>query len=306
MSQSKAIAPVNSAAMALPEQWDRGGDMVLQFALHGEERYRLAATIAKGGLTHHKSPEAVLTIMLAAFEVGLPFMQALRGMYYVDGKLGMEGHLMDALAIQRCGVRKTVVESTRERCELVLHRGGWDDLRVSYDLDDAQRAGCIKGHKDGKIEPAMSKSGKPQLTWVKHTEEMLYWRCLSKGLKRIAPDFFGGIYTLDELEQVAEAQVVASSNRSTMEELEAAAAKYSGGTQPVEPDPNEMTEDEIDRMRAEFHAAVSAGVTGQGTAKAALDLAVAGRWAEARDAWDAMRAEVARAEADAEQGALPV
>ena len=197
-------ALVGEVSMQLPDVWDRKGDMVVQFVEHLDGRWRIAKAIAASGLTAHRKPEAILAIQLAAYEVGLPLMQALRGMYMVGGKLALEGHLMDALAIQRCGVTKTIVKRDWDGCAMVLHRSGWDDVQVSFDLEDAKRAGLVS---DWDVETTQVKSTKTP--WRTHPRNMLYWRTLSDGLKIIAPDFFGGIYTTDELEHVADAHVVA-------------------------------------------------------------------------------------------------
>ncbi len=179
--------------------WNRSGDMVMQFA-GGQEaaslevRWRIAKAIAGSGMTQHKKPEAVLAIMLTCYEMGLPVMQGLRGMYLVSGKIGLEGHLMDALAIERCRVSKTVVEQSLERCRLVLHRPDWDDLEVEYTMADAIRANLVS-----KVDGDNVVSQKQP--WRQHPKDMLYWRALSKGLKQIAPDYFGGVYHADELEE---------------------------------------------------------------------------------------------------------
>ena len=125
--------------MDLPEAWDRQGDLVTAFAAHLEVRWRVAQILAKSGMVREKRPEAIMAMQLKAYEMGLPLMQALSGMYFVDGKVALEGHLMDALAIQRCGVSKTVHERSDSVCRMTLHREGWSDLAVEYSIR-------IKGH----------------------------------------------------------------------------------------------------------------------------------------------------------------
>lgn len=275
-------AEIGTKALDLPEQWNRQGDVVLAFAEHLEARWRIATMLVKSGMIREKKPEAVMAIMLKAYEMGVPLMQAIGGMYFVDGKVALEGHLMDALAIRRCGVTKTVVERTDEVCKLVLHREGWDDLPVEYTLEDAKRVGLV-----GKSN------------WKKHPKQMLYWRALSDGLRQIAPDYFTGVYGPDELEMAEMAG--GAGTVSANAELDALASK---GTDPVEPDPDELTLDEIDQMRQEFASARKMGLIDGDREDAALALAVRGLWTEARDEWEAVRIEMARAEAGAEQGSL--
>lgn len=281
-----AVAVRENAEMDMPV-WNRQGDVVLAFSEHLETRWRIANMIAKSGMTHHRKPEAIMAIQLTAFEMGLPLMQAMRGMYYVQGKIGLEGHLMDALAIQRCGVSKTVREQSLERCAMTLHRDGWDDLEVEYAMEDAIRAGLVhEVEEDGTVRSSKS-------PWKQHPKEMLYWRCLSKGLKQIAPDYFGGVYHVDEMEEVA-GVARASSEVSTNAELDAL-------EKGVEPDEGEMTEDEIGEMRAELREAHEAGLIDGDRMHEALEAAIAGEWEDAREVWDEARGALARAEADGEE-----
>lgn len=198
--------------------WDRTGDIVMKFAGGAEGtalvvRWRIAKAIAGSGMTRHSRPEAVLAIMLTCYEMGLPVMQGIRGMYFADGKIGIEGHLMDALAIERCGVTKAVQEQSMERCRLTLSRPGWQDLEVEFTMADAIRAGLVQ-----KVDGDTVVSSK--INWRKHPQEMLYWRTLSKGLKQIAPDYFGGVYSVEELQEQVDAQRKVDVS-STNEELDA-------------------------------------------------------------------------------------
>lgn len=296
MSESQAVAPVNAASLDVPEHWNRQGDVVMAFAEHLDTRWRIAQMLVKSGMVRQKRPEAIMAIQLKAFEMGVPLMQALGGMYFVDGKVSLEGHLMDALAIQRCGVTKTIEESTDERCRIVLHREGWDDLPSEYTVEDAASAGLVT-IKDGKVT-----ARKPN--WTKYRKRMLYWRALSNGLSQIAPDYFGGVYLYDELEESAAIRSAIDDNRSTNEELDRLIAK---GTGEVEPDDDEMSEDEMDAYASEVRAAHKAELIDSSRADELYALAIDGKWSEARGAWDEIRSLIARAEADSEgQGALAV
>lgn len=294
MSESTEVATVEVGDKELErieigEGWSTTGHSVDSFIEKGNDRYKLAARIAKGGLSHHKTPEAVFTIMLAAHEMGIPVMQAMRGMYVVQGKLALEGHLMDGLAISRCGVTKKVVERSLQRCEIVFSRPGWEDYASEYDLRDAERAGLIKelNWETGEFKPAV-KNGKPQMTWVKHTREMLYWRALSAGLKVVAPDFFGGLYHTDELSHLVPEVGDTSGARRDL------AALVHG----VEPDEAEFTEDEIDQFSREVKQAKKRGILSAQKARAMIDAIVAGKWKKCRDDQDAMRRAIAAANAD--------
>jgi hypothetical protein len=286
-------AEVGTTALDLPDSWDRRGDVVIAFAEHMDTRWRIANMLVQSGMIREKKPEAVMAIQLKAFEMGVPLMQALGGMYFVDGKVALEGHLMDALAIQRCGVKKTVLERSDARCKMTLHREGWDPLPVEYTMEDAQRAGLVTITDDG------FRSTKKN--WTKHPKQMLYWRALSDGLRQIAPDYFGGTYTLDELESAAEIRATIEANRSTNDEVNALIAK---GTDPVEPDPDALTEDEMDALAKEAALARKNGLITTDRETEIQQAIIGGEWVAAREAWEEIRIELARAEADEEQGAL--
>lgn len=280
---SHALAEV--APPPIPEAWDRRTDMVMAFAADLKVRWRVANILAKSGMVRENRPEAVMAIMMKAFEIGVPVMQAMSGMFFVDGKIALEGHLMDALAIQRCGVRKTVHESTRRLCRLTLHRDGWDSCDVTFTLEDAKAAMLIKDFdaETGEVTPAISNTGKQKLQWKKHTEEMLYWRALSKGLKRIAPDYFGGTYTVDELEPQVE--MVSRGRVGTNDELDAL----------DQPDPDVLSEDEISKMAAEVREAERSKLILPKRSQEIIAAAIEGRWTDARAGWDEVRSIVLNA-----------
>lgn len=258
-----------------------------------EAYQKMAASIARSGVTHHKTEAHVITIAMAAYEMDIGVMEALRGMYIVSGKLAMETWLMDRLAI-RLGVTKTVEAEDGFRCRIVLHRHGWDDMPTEFSLADAKQAEIIADYdqKTNVVKPLPRRD-----TWKKSTKEMIYWRALAKGLRRIAPDMFGGVYTTDEADGFDARRAFAPEPTDTNAALEALMEK---GTDAVEPDPHEMTEDEIDKLRQELNRAQDLGLIGDDFKADALDAAVNGPWDKARDAWDTVRGLMARAEADAE------
>lgn len=266
--------------------WGQGRDIVGEFLAQGNRRFAMAKMIAEGGLTAHKSPAQVMTIMLAAMEMGVPLMQALRGMYVVKGKLALEGHLMDGLAIGRCGVSKTIVERSERRCEIVLHRPRWDSYPSVYTLDDAARAGIIlKLNKD--VDPWTYESPKGEggkllkETWLKHPKQMLYWRALSDGLKVIAPDFFGGMYHVDELSSVAE-EIQTTRSEGARRDLK---ALMTG----VEPDQDLFTDDEMTKFSDEIGEAERSGVLKKERAEEMRKDIINGDWREMRDGWAEVR-----------------
>ena len=263
MTDSTELTVVEAELGTLPA---RSSDSVMSFAGHDEKaldtRWRIATMLVKSGLVPQKRPEEVMGVMLKAYEMGIPVMQACATMHMVNGRFGMEAAMMDALAIQRCGVRKQVLEQTPEKCVLVLKREDWDDLTVTYTMEDAKLAGL--SNKDN---------------YKRHPAAMLYARALSRGIKQIAPDYFTSIYVLEELEHELSMQPAAGSNRSTDDELDALIAK---GTEAVEPDPDIFSDDEIDVACAEFRDARKAELVSKDEEVAFSALIATGQWADAR------------------------
>ena len=249
-------------------------DRISTFVSEGKEMRAMAEHIASSGAYRHKSATTVLTIMLAAYEMNIPITTALASMYPVKGKLAMEGALMSGLAVSRCGVRWDVVESSEDRCALRFRRAGWDDMDVEYTVEHAAKAGLLRKNSDGSFTSTKD-------NWTKHREEMLWWRCISRGLKRIAPDFFSGIYAVGELHSFMEEQATSEAAR----DLDAL-------KRGIDPHPDLMTLDEIDQYTAEIERAVKEGHFTKAEAKALKALMVAGEWTEAREALESLRMKI--------------
>ena len=63
------------ARVEVGEGWRGDRDIVGEFVANGQERVALAKRISDGGLFPNlRNKDAVLTIMLAAFEMGVPVM----------------------------------------------------------------------------------------------------------------------------------------------------------------------------------------------------------------------------------------
>lgn len=265
-------------------------ERITAFVRDGQAMKAMATAIAKSGAYRsYTTPEKVMTAMLAAYELNIGIATALKGMYPVSGKLELETWLMAGLAVMRTGVTWEDVEVSEKRVVLKLHRQGWEPKEVEYTLQHAEKMGLIR---ELDYEAGTFKTGKD--AWRRSTEEMLYWRCLSKGLRRIAPDYFGGYYVRGEIVQELTPEGGPSMAAEDLHAL----------VHGVEPDAAEMSEDEIDKCSSELRSARKAGVITEEREKEISELLVKGQWAEAREAWEVVRIEMARAEADAEQGAL--
>lgn len=129
-------------------------------------------------------PEAVLACILAGNEVGVSPMQSLSKIHVIDGRPAMAAELMRAIVLRE-GHELWIEESTSTTCTVVGKRKDSDrETRVTWTLDDAQRAG-LKGRKN----------------WQAYPGPMLLARATAGLCRAIFPDVLAGIsYTVEELE----------------------------------------------------------------------------------------------------------
>ena len=145
----------------------------------------MAANAAASKLYPTVGPEnAILMILLAARELGIPPMQALNGgIWNIKGRVEISSRLMCAMIrraghsikIQQCDGEKCIVQGTR------LDNG--DSFTAQFSLDDAKKAGLL-----GRSGP-----------WSQYTEDMLYSRAISRLARRLFPDVIGSAYVEGEI-----------------------------------------------------------------------------------------------------------
>lgn len=134
-------------------------------------------------------PAAVLSIILAGREIGIPAMASLRGFHNVEGKPAMHADLIRARVLNsgvvdyfRC------TERTNERATFVAKRKGDPELSLTYTIEDGRLAWS-------KTPVAWDASG-----WGKNPADMCVARASSKLARLVAPDVVHGFYAPEELE----------------------------------------------------------------------------------------------------------
>ena len=153
------------------------------------EARQLAALLAASTVLPKalKGPPDVLAVIIAGKELGLTAMQSVRALHIVEGKVSMSADLMVALCKRRRAVCEffQLVESTGERATYEVKRVGERPVRLSFSLEDAQRAGL---------------TGKD--VWRKYGAAMLRARCAAAIARAVFPDLLMGIYDDDEIDDV--------------------------------------------------------------------------------------------------------
>src|SRR6267142_1246706 len=149
------------------------------------------------------TPNKALAVLLMGRELGVPPMQAIRGIHVVNGRPSLSAELMLALAYQNISGFKFKVEASNEQlCKITAARPGSDAISLSFSLADAQRAGLTKGDN-----------------WTKYPAAMLRARCTSAILRVVAPDAIRGIYTPEEIgasEREMEVDLLAAARKVNM------------------------------------------------------------------------------------------
>ena len=132
----------------------------------------LAQDFAKSGLFGKIDPSQAIVKILAGQELGLGPFTAMQGIDIIDGKLAFKPVLLLGLIKRTKGhYDYVVIDSTETRCELEAFKDGVSLGRVSYDQEDAKKAGLL-----GKYN------------WQHYPEDMYFARCASRMCRRHFPD----------------------------------------------------------------------------------------------------------------------
>lgn len=192
----------------------RDGESVVAVNIAGridsfDEVYRLAKNLALAGLMPRdlrgKAPD-VTAIILYGQDLGLSPMQAIQGIYVVEGRPSLSAQLWLAL-VRRAGHKVAVLEHSAEKCSVHITRGDdpTQEHTATWTIQDAVNANRVQ-YRDGKLW-ARSKEGKP-LPWELYPKAMLLARAVSECCRFIAPEIALGFYTPDEVEEIAEREQV--------------------------------------------------------------------------------------------------
>ncbi len=151
------------------------------------EGYALAKYLAGSGMLGKdiKSPEQALTVMIAGRELGFTAMQSLRAIYIVEGRVTLSADAMVALVLRSdlCEYL-TLVESTPDNCTYKTKRRGQDEVVMSFNTADANKAGLKATHD-------------------KYPAIMKRHRCASNICRAVYPDVVLGMFSPEEMEEAA-------------------------------------------------------------------------------------------------------
>ncbi len=150
---------------------------------------KIATELLKSGFLPkiYITPEQVVAVMLKGRELGLPPLEAIQRLFVINGKIGMEGQLMVALA-NRSGVLEDLQitfdgEGIKLVCKCRVKRKDREWYESTFSIEEAIKAGLM-----GK-----------ENTWAKYPKDMLQWRAISRNFRITFSDYLAGVYLPEEL-----------------------------------------------------------------------------------------------------------
>jgi hypothetical protein len=165
----------------------RDGSQLLQSQLADDQV--VAKIFVESGYFKLASLPQALTKIIIGREMGLSAATAIQGLFIIPGtgKIGLETWLMQSLVDKdpRGFTWKEIEHTNGESYTLEFFRKGESIGSRTYTLDDARRNGLL---------------GKDN--WKANPDNMIFWRCLGRGLRELCNFTFGQMqaYTRDEIE----------------------------------------------------------------------------------------------------------
>ena len=153
------------------------------------DAWRFAEIACAAKMCNVHSAEEAFVRIATGMELGLTAMQSLRGVHVINGRPQMSADMMVGVCLSRPEICEyfQLVESTPERAVYrTKRRGSPEPVTLVFTIEDARRAGLL-GSK----------------TWMAHPAPMLRARCSSQLARAVYPDLTNGLYTEDEMQEIA-------------------------------------------------------------------------------------------------------
>jgi len=148
-----------------------------------EAAFRTSEVLALTKMCGITSTADALARIMTGRELGLTAMQSIRGVYMIEGKPSLDASLMMGLCMQHPDCEKfEFIETNDKRATLLIKRRGRSEQRITWTIEDAQRAGLIK----------------PKGAWEKNPTQMLRARCKSDGARLEFADVCFGLMSREE------------------------------------------------------------------------------------------------------------
>lgn len=156
---------------------------------------KMANTMAASGLFGVKSPDQAMALMLIAQAEGMHPAIAARDYHVIEGRPSLKADAMLA-RFQQAGGSVAWEEMTAIRVAGIFTHPQGGSVPMEWTYEMAQQAGLTeKGHH--KNPPAKN-------NWDKYPRAMLRARCISEGVRATYPGVTVGMYTKEEVLDMAE------------------------------------------------------------------------------------------------------
>lgn len=149
---------------------------------------RMAGAVAKSGLFGIRTHEQAVALMLIAQAEGLHPAIAARDYHVINGRPTLKADAMLA-RFQQAGGSVKWGKLTDESVTGTFSHAQGGSAEITWTIDMAQRAGLLSNP-----------------TWKKYPRQMLRARVISEGIRTVFPGVTVGVYTPEEMEDIAAEQ----------------------------------------------------------------------------------------------------
>ena len=151
-----------------------------------DDAWRLAQRMHESRLfSAYGTPSAVLSTILAGREIGLQAMASLRAFHIIEGRPTLSAGIIQAMVLKssECEYFRCTARSN-DAATFVTKRKGADEMSLTFSMEDAKLAGCIK----------------PGSAWVKNPADMCVARAATKLARLVYPDVVSCLYATEEFD----------------------------------------------------------------------------------------------------------
>ena len=158
----------------------------LSVALEFAERISRTALIPEA---LRGKPDEVLAVMVYGRELGMEPMRAVRSINFIKGTPTLKAEAIAAMVMASAVCEELTLLDSTDRAALYYAKrvGASKGVEMGYTLAQAQRAGLTNNP-----------------TWKNHPEAMLRARAVTSICRAVFPDVYGGLYSEDEAQEIAD------------------------------------------------------------------------------------------------------
>jgi len=163
----------------------------LTIAKEIQEMGLMADVFTKSGVFPDvKSQAQGIVKIMAGKELGLTPFQALGGLYFINGKIGIQANIVSGLIRKSKKYDYSIIKLTDEICEIDF-----------FDMTEKETPKLLGRSIFGKVDAARAGLINKD-NYKNYPSDMYFARAISRGAKRYSPDALMGYSTIEELQDV--------------------------------------------------------------------------------------------------------